>query len=245
MTPTSKNVRNQFKRDHNLESFTSELWNDAQDVWQNIQDHPFLRELQEGVLPIEKFEYYVIQDFHYMAGFGRTVAAALAKARDDEVARRLLPRVSTPVERPFHVKLFGLLGIVESDVLTVERSPTNLSYTNHLEVSAAMGGVGGAAAALLPCPWTYHELGASLRRPEHPIYDVWFDSYASGLLETSTREWRYFVDEFARRGGPQLRDTMRSAFMTSIRFEHNFWTMAYEMEPWPVNAEGFRQDAGQ
>ena len=48
-TPTSKNVRNRFKGDHNLESFTSELWNDAQDVLHNIQDHPFLREVQEGV----------------------------------------------------------------------------------------------------------------------------------------------------------------------------------------------------
>ncbi|MCH7802118.1 MAG: thiaminase II [Chloroflexi bacterium] len=224
-----------------LGRFTEELWSDASDLWQAIQDHPFLRELQEGTLPIEKFRYYMIQDFHYMAGFGRTVAAALSKAQEDELARRLLPRVSTPVERPFHVKLFGLLEIDERHALEVEQSPTNLSYTNHLEVSAAMGGIGGAAAALLPCPWTYNELGASLRRPEHPIYDAWFESYASGLLETSTREWRRFVDEFAERGGSDAREMMRSVFMTSIRYEHKFWTMAYEMESWPLDSDDFRE----
>ena len=224
-----------------LERFTTQLWNDASNVWQQIQDHPFLRELQEGTLPIEKFRYYVIQDFHYMAGFGRTVSAALSKAQDDELAHRLLPRVSTPVERPFHAMLFELLDIDENDALTTLQSPTNLAYTNHLEMFAATGGVGGAAAALLPCPWTYHELGASLRRSEHPIYDAWFESYASGLLETSTREWRHFVDQAATLGGPQVREMMRSAFMTSIRFEFNFWTMAYEMESWPLDTAGFSQ----
>ena len=222
-----------------MSRFTTELWLEAGEIWQAIQDHPFLRELQEGVLPIEKFRYYIIQDFHYMAGFGRTVANALSKARDDELSLRLLPRVSTPVERPFHVKLFDLLEIDEGEASKARQSPTNLSYTNHLEVSASMGGVAGAASALLPCPWTYHELGAYIRRPEHPIYDAWFESYASGLLETSTREWRRFVDEFAERGGADAREMMRSAFMTSIRFEHEFWSMAYEMESWPLESDGF------
>ena len=130
-----------------LVSFTQELWSEAGDVWQEIQDHPFLRELQDGTLPIEKFRYYVIQDFHYMAGFGRTVAAALSKALDDELANRLLPRVSTPIERPFHAKLFKLLEMDEKEVFEVAQSPTNLSYTNHLEVSATLGGFGGPASA--------------------------------------------------------------------------------------------------
>lgn len=217
-----------------LEGFSEQLWREASHIWRSIQERPFLTELQSGTLPIDKFRYYVIQDFHYMAGFGRTVASALADARDDDLAQRLLPRVSTPVERRLHKNLFDYLGIEDSDALAVEQSPTNLAYTNHLEVTAAMGGIGGAAAALLPCPWTYHELGATMQRPEHPVYDAWFDSYASGLLETSTREWRRFVDEFGAQSGPGARAMMRSAFMRSMKYEHEFWTMAYTVESWPL-----------
>ena len=97
-----------------------------------------------------------------------------------------------------------------------------------------MGGVGEAAAALLPCPWTYHELGSRLSAPGHPVYDEWVRAYSSGLLEASTAAWRELVDEFGERGGPAVRRAMREAFLLSSRYEYLFWTMAYNREHWPV-----------
>lgn len=214
-------------------TFSEDLWFEATTIWRKIQIHPFLQELEQGILPIEKFKYYLIQDFHYMAAYGRTVASLLSKA-GDELAYRILPRVSTPIERPLHANLFELLRINESAVIHERPSPTNLSYSNHLEVSAAVGGIEVAAAALLPCPLTYHELSKTLQSPDHPIYKVWVESYASGILETSVREWRRFVDEFDENSGDITRKKMRSAFTTSVKFEYQFWTMAYNMEPWPL-----------
>jgi thiaminase/transcriptional activator TenA len=191
-------------------------------------------ELEEGTLPLETFRCYVVQDFHYLAGFGRAVATALSKATDDELAKRLLPRVATPIERPLHRHLFDLLEIDYDAAAATEVSPTNKAYTDHLEVTAADGGVGPAAAALLPCPWTYHRLGSILRRPNHPIYDAWFDGYASGLLAKSTAAWRELVDDFGDRQGSAGREAMRRAFLVSARYEYMFWTMAYSRERWPV-----------
>ena len=91
-----------------------------------------------------------------------------------------------------------------------------------------------AAAALLPCPWTYHELGSRLTLPDHPVLNQWVEAYSSGLLERSTTAWRALVDRFGADGGPALRDSMRRAFLTSSRYEYMFWTMAYKMESWPV-----------
>ncbi len=220
-----------------MQSFSAQLWEEARPVWRAIKEHPFLRELQDGTLRLDAFRYYVIQDFHYLAGFGRAVATALSKAKEADLAQRLLPRVATPIERPLHRRLFDLLEIDEVEAEATEVSPTNMAYTDHLEATAAEGGIGTAAAALLPCPWTYHELGSLLRRPEHPIYDVWFDGYATGLLADSAAAWRGLVDEFGRRHGPPGREAMRRAFMTSVRYEYMFWTMAYTMERWPVGTQ--------
>ena len=213
--------------------FSEELRRDLDSVWERIFSHPFLKEVQAGSLPLEKFRYYVIQDYHYLEGFGRSVSIALSKGPDTETLRKLARRVTTPIERPLHARMFELLEIEQEEVDRVGPSPTNLAYVNHMITTAASGGVGEAAAALLPCPWSYHELGNRLSLPDHPVYNAWVEAYHSGILEESTAAWRDLVDTFAEEGGPTVRESMRQAFLTSSRYEYLFWTMAYNMETWP------------
>ena len=216
------------------ESFSESLRQEALPIWESIFAHPFLEEIEAAELPLEKFRYYVEQDYHYLAGFGQVVATALSKAPDTRTLRRLTRRITTPVERPLHGRMFELLETSEDAVETVPLSPTNMAYINHMQTAASMGGVGEAAAALLPCPWTYHEIGKRIAVPEHPVYSYWAQPYRDGLLEESTAAWRELVDEYAASGGPATREAMRSAFITSSRYEFMFWTMAYNMEDWPV-----------
>ncbi|MCI0770704.1 MAG: thiaminase II [Chloroflexi bacterium] len=213
--------------------FSEELRRGLDSVWERIFSHPFLKEVQAGSLPLEKFRYYVIQDYHYLEGFGRSVSIALSKGPDTETLRKLVRRVTTPIERPLHARMFELLEIEQEEVDRVGPSPTNLAYVNHMITTAASGGVGEAAAALLPCPWSYHELGNRLSLPDHPVYNAWVEAYHSGILEESTAAWRDLVDTFAEEGGPTVRESMRQAFLTSSRYEYLFWTMAYNMETWP------------
>ena len=216
------------------ESFSESLRQEALPIWESIFAHPFLEEIEAAELPLEKFRYYVEQDYHYLAGFGQVVATALSKAPDTRTLRRLTRRITTPVERPLHGRMFELLETSEDAVETVPLSPTNMAYINHMQTAASMGGVGEAAAALLPCPWTYHEIGERIAVPEHPIYSYWAQPYRDGLLKESTAAWRELVDEYAANGGPATREAMRSAFITSSRYEFMFWTMAYNREDWPV-----------
>jgi thiaminase/transcriptional activator TenA len=214
--------------------FTDDLWADAEPIWQAIVAHPFLAEIRSGTLPIESFRYYVAQDYHYLEGFARTVATALAKAPTAEHLTAIARRVLTPIERPLHERLFALAGLDPADVVDVPLAPTNLAYQNHMLAVAARGGLGETAAALLPCPWTYHELGHHVPDVDHPIYKQWAAFYSEGLLAESVRAWRMFVDEEAAEAGPRTRAAMRRAFLLSIRYEWMFWEMAYRREAWPI-----------
>jgi thiaminase/transcriptional activator TenA len=215
-------------------SFAAVLWEEAAPVWAAIQAHPFLAELRDGSLPLETFRYYVTQDYHYLEAFARVVATALAKAPDGETLELLAKRVLTPIERPLHRRLFELAGLEAAAVRAAEIAPTNLAYQNHMLAVAARGGLGEIAAALLPCPWTYHRLGEGLVVAEHPIYTEWAGFYVAGLLRESVEAWCGFVDRAAEGGGSELRAAMRRAFLTSFRYEYLFWDAAYRREVWPV-----------
>lgn len=216
------------------EGFSAVLRREADPIWRKIFDHPFLKELQEGTLPLEKFRYYLEQDYLYLEGFARAVALALSKAPTSRDLELLSRRLITPIERPLHQKLMSRVGLSVEDAEKAAHAPTNLAYINHMMGTAAMGGLGRTAAALLPCPWAYHEIGSLLRPVEHPVYSHWASPYSEGLLEESVSAWRATLDREAARAGPVEIQAIRQAFLTSSRYEYLFWDMAYGEERWPV-----------
>ena len=216
------------------DSFSDQLRAEVEPIWQQIFQRPFLREIKDSTLPLEKFQYYLGQDYLYLEGFARTVAFTLAKAPTSDLLEELALRVMTPIERPLHQKLVTEAGLTMDEVRKVRRSPTNHAYVNHMLTTASMHGLGPAAAALLPCPWTYHELKDGVGQSEHPLYGQWTSFYVAGLLQNSVDAWRSFVDREAEKADQRELDAMREAFIISTRYEYMFWDMAYSMEQWPV-----------
>ena len=217
-----------------MSSFSEQLKKEAAPIWEAIFAHPFLREIKEGTLPVEKFRYYLTQDYQYLEGFGRTVVMAMAKAPNSQTLEELSHRVMTPIERPLHHQLLQAADVSTDYINEVGRSPTNTAYVNHMLTTASLYGLGPTAAALLPCPWTYHELKDEVGASEHPLYSRWTSFYVAGFLENSVNAWRGFVDAAAEQAGPEELEAMRQAFLNSSRYEYMFWDMAYSMEGWPV-----------
>jgi thiaminase/transcriptional activator TenA len=217
-----------------MSSFSEQLRIEAEPIWRKIFAHPFLREIKDGTLPLATFQYYLGQDYLYLEGFARTVAMALAKAPDSKLLEELSHRVLTPVERPLHHKLVAEAGMTMEQVQEAGPSPTNTGYVNHMLVTASRHGLGPTAAALLPCPWTYHMLREEVGQSEHPLYGQWTSFYVAGFLEGSVEAWRSFVDRMALDASPAELEAMRQAFLTSSRYEYMFWDAAYRQEQWPL-----------
>ena len=217
-----------------MPSFSEQLRSEAEPIWHQIFQHPFLKEIKDGTLPEETFRYYLIQDYLYLEGFGRTVALALAKAPTSQTFEDLAHRVMTPVERPLLNQLFAAAGLTQRDADNAVRSPANTAYVDHMLQTASLHGLGPTAAALLPCPWTYHLLKEEVGQSEHPIYGQWTRFYVEGLLEGSVKAWRGFVDQMAEDASAIEKDAMRQAFLTSSRYEYMFWDAAHTRQQWPV-----------
>jgi thiaminase/transcriptional activator TenA len=214
--------------------YTETLKAQALPIWEDIYRHPFLTEAKAGTLPLAKFRYYVIQDYHYLSAFARVVAIVMAKAPNSSSLELIGRRLVTPVERPLHRKLMPMLDIKDEDLIGTPISPTNLAYCNHMISAASLGSWATGIAALLPCPWTYHELGEVVGKIDHPVFGPWSSVYAEGLLEEGVNLWRDLLDEVGKGASHEEREAIMEAFVISSRYEYMFWEMAYRRERWPV-----------
>ncbi len=54
-----------------MKKLSRRLREDGDYIWRRIFGHPFVIELYSGKLPVEKFVYYVKQDYSYLIGVMR------------------------------------------------------------------------------------------------------------------------------------------------------------------------------
>ena len=54
----------------------------ARPIWDRCLSHPFVLGLGGGTLPVEKFQYFMLQDYLYLFDYARVFALGVVKARD-------------------------------------------------------------------------------------------------------------------------------------------------------------------
>ncbi len=213
------------------------LREDASPIWERIFEHPFLVEMAEGRLPLDKFRFYVKQDYAYLIEFARCLGLAAAKANDMDTMKALssLLVASLTVEMEMLERLCEKIDVPPSQLREEEPAPTNVAYIKHLLHVAYSGTVGEIMAAMLPCMWSYQEIGERMEGvAEHPVYSEWSATYRSKEYADLVDWFRKITDKCASGSGESMKERMRSHFNLSSRYEYMFWDMAYRREGWPV-----------
>ncbi|MFH5822916.1 TenA family protein [Georgenia sp. AZ-5] len=213
--------------------FSDTAWERTAPIREAIDRLPFLLGLEEGTLPRETFAYYMAQDAHYLADYGRVLSACASQAVD--VAELLFWSSSASntvlVERELHAAHVA-------DLTGTEKSPTCTAYTSYLLSLTAGGRYPEVAAAVLPCFWIYEDVGTRLKGrvqdlATHP-YGDWIGTYGDPAFAESTRTARQIVDRLANHAGPTVRGRMYTAFRRAAQYEWMFWDAAWRQEAWPV-----------
>ena len=213
------------------------LREEASPIWERIFEHPFLVELAEGRLPLDKFRFYVKQDYAYLIEFARCLGLAAAKANDMDTMKALasLLEASLTVEIEMLERLCEKIDVPPSQLREAEPAPANMAYIKHLLLVAYSGTVGEIMAAMLPCMWSYQEIGERMEGvAEHPVYGEWSATYRSREYADLVDWFRKITDECASDSGESIKEMMRRHFILSSRYEYMFWDMAYRKEGWPV-----------
>ena len=220
--------------------FSDILRDRAATIWEAEHRHPFVVELGNGALPLEKFQWYMKQDYLFLIDYSRVIALAVAKAESLEdmgwFARLLHETLNT--EMSLHVSFCEDFGISEEELLATRMSPATLAYTDHMLSNAHSGTIAEVVATLLPCAWGYAEIGQALEargKPEdHPLYCRWIEMYSSTEFGELAEWLRSFIDRTAGELSDANRERLVEIFVTNSKYEYLFWDAAYRMEEWPV-----------
>ncbi|MGH7873669.1 MAG: thiaminase II [Candidatus Binatia bacterium] len=219
--------------------FSAQLRYRAGGVWRAIEGHPFLRELHAGSLPIDRFTYFILQDYVYLLDFAQVLCLGGAKSPNLETlelfCRHALGAVE--VERSFHASFGKSLGRSREQLDAVPKGPITQAYIGHLQSVARGASLGELVAAVLPCYWIYGEVGRRLyrNRPREPkIYREWIETYASKNFWKPVREQIQLMDRLGAAASADEKKRMNEHFILSSRYEFMFWEQAYRMESWPV-----------
>jgi thiaminase (transcriptional activator TenA) len=218
-------------------ALSDQLRRAADPVWQAQHEHPFLRGIADGTLALERFSFYVRQDYLFLIEYARLLALGAARAPDLATMTRfseLTAQILT-TEMDLHRSFAAELGISAADLEAESPSPTTQGYTDFLVRTAAQGDFAELAAVLLPCMWGYAEIGQNLAAEgcsPDDRYARWVDMYASAQFGELANWCRALVDRLGAALAEDGRARLERAFLTSSRYELAFWDMAWNGERW-------------
>ncbi len=221
-------------------NFAENIEAKAMPIREAILAHPFITGVGDGSLPVERFRHYVEQDYVYLIEYSRVLAVATARAPGLAAmgwfASLLDETLNT--EMDLHRDYCANFGITREQLEATRPAPTTVAYTSFLLKTAYQGSFGELVASLLPCQWGYWEIGDHLARrgePQNaPLYCQWIQMYASQEFAALAQEMRALAGQVAEDSGPLQLEAMDRAYLTSLRFEYQFWEMSYNLEQWAV-----------
>lgn len=223
-------------------SFSAELRREAAPIFNAIFEHPFVKGIANGDLMPEQLVHYVKQDFEYLSSFIQIYGMAISKCETREDMEMFNKQISFILhsEGHPHNNFCQNSGVSYDELQGYPLAPAAHQYIRHMKSVAHEGTLGEIIAVLLPCPWTYWEIGKKLlneKKPDslHPFYE-WIHFYGD-RTDTITEKFCARLDELAEEASEKEKEKMRDHFLLSCQLEYMFWDMAYKLEEWPVPME--------
>ena len=196
-------------------------------TWAAAVTHPMVAAIGSGTLPHETFRFYFEQNVQYLHEYVRAIALTVAAAPDrssQSLLARFLGQI-VDVEIPANLAFLTRLG--GSAASLPDPLPTTRGYASHLLTTAREGNMAVALAALLPCQWSYGEIGQRLaagRVPDDPVYADWIAMFSGDGYDGLVRASTGLLDSWAHDASPAA---TAAAFDGATAYELAFWEMAY------------------
>ena len=219
-----------------MTSVSTRLHDAATPVWEACLRHPFVTGIGDGTLDMEKFRYFMLQDYLYLFDYARVFALGVVKARDPELMRVFAANVDAILggEMKIHRAYMKRLDITEEQVFAVKPALANLSYTNYMLSVAQTGGPMEIVASILACSWSYAEIGQALAAipgaAEHLFYGEWILGYASEEYAATNQTLIELMDSLAADAGEEQLAYLTDVFVNCSRYELGFWDMAWDVQ---------------
>lgn len=219
-------------------SFSQHLRSIADEIWEAQHRHSFVTGIGDGSLDLDRFGYWLRQDYLYLIDYARLFGAGMLKAPTLELMNTMsqLGHGILHTEMDLHRSYVAEFGISTEDLEQETKAPTCQGYTDFLLRTATVGDFPELMGALLPCIWGYGEVGDRLAERGMPADDRhrrWIEMYTSEEFRQLGVWCRQATDQVCEGLSSWALNRVEEAFVTSSRYELAFWEMAWSGEKWP------------
>ncbi|WP_420829187.1 thiaminase II [Bifidobacterium pongonis] len=221
----------------NLPPFARRLRAAADTVWEDGYNQPFLRELGQGTLKQERFAFYLLQDYRYLADYAKVHALALTKTDDPEVMRFMVDVQNAifNVESSVHRKYMAGFGVSEEEMNDVRQSAFARAYTSNILAIAYGGDLLDILVAVLPCAWVYADYGQRLAKEFADTLSTnpfrsWVDMYKTEEFWQSSVWLIEHIERMTQGLSEERLRKLEEIFCNGVQNEYMFWASAYDMQ---------------
>ena len=110
--------------------FSEKLYERVKEIWQSYYNHPFVKEIGDGTLEVDKFKYYMIQDYLYLLDYAKVYALGVVKADTEEVMRGFSSMVNGILngEMSIHRSYMKRLGVTQEEIKNAKKAYIDVSF---------------------------------------------------------------------------------------------------------------------
>jgi len=206
-------------------------------LWEKVVTHPFVAAMADGSLDRKTFDIYFDQDYLFLKDWAILLSLATAKAPDFDAARELVGFLHLGLggEEGLFQEAFRERGLSPEEVKGLDYLPTTQHYSGYLRALAHEGTFTEVIATLLAVEWPYLDWAQRAEqaglKPGNHYYQTWIDIHTSPGMSGFVAWLRSVVDESSPT--PEQRKKLERIFLDVLRYEYQFFDMAYRYETWP------------
>lgn len=218
-------------------NISDRLRKDADSIWKKMFEHPFVVELYTGNLPLEKFNFYILQDYHYLIAAMRNFGIIASKAPTVESMREVIDILNLEATSEFegYKDLLEKLGYSLTNASEIDPIPVSVSYSSFLLTTSSLKSYAEAMASVLPCFWSYAEIAdhhsEKLKSNKIQLYKDWGNVYLTDSYLSLVEKIQLLVN---KAGEEYSYDKLKYVFMTASKYELLFWEAVYHNREWPI-----------
>jgi thiaminase len=213
--------------------FVEEVHQKYEAEWAKMLAHPFLAETASGTIPDERFANWVKQDYLFVREAVPFIALMMPKA--PLAHRKSLSDTISGFQGELAV-FEGMAADHGIDLQGVESAPINLAYINWLRTTAFLDPYEAAYTALYTGEKAYLDSWLVVKRGQpgpskwQAFIDMWTSDGFQGWVDSLAGE----LNALAEGASQRMRALMERRFVDGLRYEYQFWNLAYYGESWGI-----------
>jgi len=204
---------------------------DVQKPWKEYTQHDFVQSMGSGTLPVEKFMYYLVQDYLFLVQFARANALSAYKSSNlKDIGRSVQQVVTLQEEIQLHIDFCKGYGLSEADIINEEEDQATTAYTRYvLDIGMSQDYL-ALQIALLPCLIGYGIIAKRLYEDPSTVrvgskYWKWIEQYVAEEYREAMMRGSELVERHAEGLSPSRVEELAGIFIHATNMERGFWDM--------------------